>query len=86
MSGRAEASIWRRLFVEHPDAVRESYREHAGVAARIGGRLLGMGAACLCHALVPGLFPDTASRGVSKLAAELQRRRCCAEETWPSAL
>lgn len=73
-------STWNRFFADHPASVRESYAEHFLAASRFGLRLLSMAGACLCHAVVPGVFEDTASKGVAKLADELTRRRCCHAE------
>ena len=75
MTACEEPKLWRRLFSDHPASLKESYWQHSRVAWRTGIRLLGMGIACLCHAVVPGLFEDTASRGVSRLAGEMSSRR-----------
>lgn len=80
MSMATDSAVWRRLFADHPAAVRESYWQHLLAAFRIGTRLIGMGAACLCHAVVPGLFESTASRGVTQLAREMSKRLCCEPE------
>lgn len=80
MNTSSQSTVLRRLFADHPAAVRETYFEHFRAAARIGIRLLGMSLACLCHAIVPGVFEDTASRGVIALGGELSRRRCCDPE------
>lgn len=73
-------SMWNRYFAEHPAAVRESYLEHFLAASKIGLQLLSMAFACLCHALVPGLFETSASRGILRLAGDISRRRCCYSE------
>ena len=73
-------SVWRRLFEDHLAAVREGYIEHFLAAGRFGSRLLIIAGACLCHAIIPGVFEDTASKGVKTLADELTRRRCCDPE------
>jgi len=75
MSVGAEPNVWRRLFSDHPASLHESYWQHSRAAWRTGIRLFGMGAACLCHAVVPGVFKDTASQGVSRLAGEMSERR-----------
>ena len=80
MSMSADSTAWQRLFADHPASVRESYGQHLLAACRIGMRLFEMGAACLCHAVVPGVFEDTASRGVTQLAGEMSQRRCCAAD------
>lgn len=77
MNASADSTVWRRLFADHPAAVRESYPQHFLAACRMGIRLLGMALACICHAVIPGVFEATASRGVKKLASEMARRRCC---------
>lgn len=64
-----------RMFVDHPRAVGESYVAHARVASRFGLTLIGAGAACLIHALVPGLFHSTGSRAVERLWEEMAARR-----------
>ena len=75
MRAGAEGSLWRRLFADHPSSVRESYCQHFLAASRFGFRLVGMGIACLCHAVVPAVFEDVASQGVSELAGEMAQRR-----------
>ena len=75
MSTDTPSTAWQRLFSDHPASVRESYREHFYAAGNMGLRLVAMGCACLCHAFVPGLFEDTASRGVAELADRMSRRR-----------
>ena len=48
------------------------YRAHRRRAWRIGARLSVAGAACLVHAVLPGLFRDKASKTIEDLNAELQ--------------
>jgi hypothetical protein len=64
----------RKLFLEHPQEVGESYGEHLKVASEIGFTLVGAGIACLIHGLVPGLFKSTGSQTVRTLH---QRLSCC---------
>ena len=71
----------RALFLDHPNAVGESYGEHFFKASRFGIVLMRTGAACLLHAVVPALHQDTASRTVSTLANDLSSRRRIAFET-----
>ncbi|MBB3691625.1 DUF6356 family protein [Sphingomonas sp. BK580] len=63
------------MFVDHPRAAGESYVAHARVASRFGLSLIGAGAACLIHALVPGLFRSTGSSTVERLCEEMAARR-----------
>ncbi|WP_422631616.1 DUF6356 family protein, partial [Pseudomonas proteolytica] len=44
--------MFRRLFLDHPASVGESYAEHFGVASRFGVTLIGGGLGCLVHAVV----------------------------------
>ena len=55
----------RRLFVEHPASVNETYLEHMGVATSFGSRMIVAGVACMIHGLLPFLFLTTGSRTVT---------------------
>ncbi|MGI8841985.1 MAG: DUF6356 family protein [Caulobacteraceae bacterium] len=59
--------MFRRLFVDHPASMGESYLEHQGVALSFAGRLAAAAGACAIHALIPGLFVTAASRAVGEL-------------------
>jgi hypothetical protein len=48
------------VFLSHPQAVNESYTEHAGVAFRYAARLFVASCAALVHAIVPALCKTTA--------------------------
>lgn len=61
----------RRLFLDHPESVNESYGEHARVAAGFGAAMLVGAMACFAHALVPALFKRTGSGTVKRLHARL---------------
>lgn len=67
----------RRLFLDHPHDLGESYFEHQRVALSFALRLLGASLACVVHALVPGLCVSTGSRAVADLNERLvvNRRR-----------
>lgn len=79
---RASETMLDRLFLKHPRAAGESYAAHLIAAWAIGARLIGYGAACLVHGLLPSVFTTTGSDGIRKLNDELQtrRRRCDAWE------
>ena len=64
----------RRLFVEHPQSVGESYGEHFSVASWYGVRLLGAGLACMVHALLPFLFVRTGSATIERLHGHMTGR------------
>ncbi|MDX2142354.1 MAG: DUF6356 family protein [Rhodospirillaceae bacterium] len=64
----------RRLFLEHPSSVGESYGRHAQFAALTGLRMISGGLACVAHGLFPFLFVKTASRCIRELHASLDTR------------
>jgi hypothetical protein len=63
----AEGSVFKRLFLDHPQSVGESYLEHQRHAVGLGLSLLAAALACLVHAVVPGLFVRTGSETVTRL-------------------
>ncbi|WP_404713158.1 DUF6356 family protein [Sphingomonas sp. MMS24-J13] len=63
----------RRIFLDHPASVDETYREHMRVAAGFGTAMLLGAIACFTHALVPALFKRTGSTTVKRLHAKLTR-------------
>lgn len=64
-----------RIFLSHPRSVGESYAEHAGVAGRFGATMVIGGLACMIHAVIPAVFPRTASDRVKKLYAQMIARQ-----------
>ena len=58
----------------HLDAVDESYPEHFREALGISLRLAAASAACVLHAIVPGVCTRTASRRVARVHAHLTSR------------
>lgn len=75
----------RRLFIDHPRSLGMSWAQHGTGAFRIGARMIGAGAACMIHAIVPALFTETAGRTISDLHADMLRRRKQAADpsSWP---
>ncbi len=67
--------MFRRLFLDHPAEVGESYSQHFGVAMRFGTAMIGGGLAAVAHALCPALFKQSASRIVLRLHAQLAANR-----------
>ncbi len=65
----------RRLFVEHPASVNETYLEHMGVATSFGSRMIVAGVACMIHGLLPFLFLTTGSRTVTELQERMVTHR-----------
>jgi hypothetical protein len=57
----------RRLFVDHPASVGETYRQHLCAATWFAGQMILGAAACLIHALLPFLFVRTGSRIIARL-------------------
>lgn len=64
----------RRLFLEHPESLGESYGAHFRTALGVSGALLGAGAACLVHAFLPAAFQTTGSRTIRRLDERLRGR------------
>ena len=77
-----EEEVLGRLFTDHPHSLGMSWAGHATGAVRIGASMIGAGAACLVHAVVPGLFTETAGRTVIRLHDYMQKRRSAAPD-WP---
>jgi hypothetical protein len=64
----------KRVFLEHPTAVGETYLTHGQFAARLGIRLIYAGAAALVHAIFPFLLKATASRTINQIHATIMHR------------
>jgi hypothetical protein len=73
-----------RLFLEHPRSLGMSWAGHGIGAVVIGGKLFGAGLACLVHAVVPGVFTQTAGKTVTQMYDHMTRRRAGASnpEAW----
>jgi hypothetical protein len=67
--------MFRRLFLDHPSSVGESYGKHAGFAMGVGLRMVGGGLACMLHGLLPFLFVKTGSKCISDLNECLRVRK-----------
>jgi hypothetical protein len=74
-----------RLFREHPRSLGMSWISHGVGALAIGGRLIGAGMACLIHALIPGVFTQTAGKTVIRMHDHMMSRKAGAAnpESWP---
>ena len=64
-----------RLFRDHPRSLGMSWASHGAGAVAIGARMIGAGAACIVHAVVPALFTETAGRTVAGLHDQMIRRK-----------
>jgi Family of unknown function (DUF6356) len=65
----------RKIFIDHPETVGESYGEHLAHASGFGFAMLAGGLACLCHAVIPASFERTGSRIISGLHDRMVRNR-----------
>ena len=74
-----------RLFWDHPKTLGMSWAEHGAGAVVIGARMVGAGLACVVHAIVPGLFTETAGRTVISLHEHMMQRKAGAANpnAWP---
>ena len=72
-------------FLDHPRSLGMSWARHGGGALRIGARMIGAGLACIVHAVVPGLFTETAGRTVDALHRQMTHRKAGAANpnAWP---
>ena len=59
--------MFRRLFIDHPKSVDESYWEHFGVASKFGVTMIWGGMCALVHAVVPGWCITTGSDTIIRL-------------------
>jgi hypothetical protein len=62
-----------------------SWASHGAGAIAIGVRMIGAGAACIVHALVPALFTETAGRTVVDLHQHMTKRKAGSANpnSWP---
>lgn len=63
--------MFRRLFLDHPASVDESYGEHFRVAAGFGMSLLVGALGAFVHALIPAFCVKTGSNTVKTLHKRL---------------
>lgn len=64
----------RRIFIEHPQSVDESYFEHMAFAMKFAALLALAAGAALIHAFIPAACEKTASRITAKLYARTHNR------------
>ncbi|WP_380781466.1 DUF6356 family protein [Sphingomonas sp. R86520] len=67
--------MFRRLFLDHPTTVGESYAEHFGVAGRFGMTMIVGGLGALVHAFVPALCKTRGSDTVAELHRQMVLKR-----------
>ncbi len=71
--------MFRRLFLDHPATVGESYVEHFGVAGRFGMTMIKGGLGALVHAFVPSLCKTRGSDTVAELHRQMVLKRGAVE-------
>ncbi|WP_306253073.1 DUF6356 family protein [Parvularcula sp. IMCC14364] len=71
----------KKVFLEHPKTVNESYTEHLGNASRFGFSMIFAGFACVIHGLIPCLFKNTGSKMISELHHDMVTHRTAAKKT-----
>lgn len=62
-----ETCMFRRLFLDHPASVDETYLQHMAMAGSFGWAMLRASGACFVHALVPALCEKTGSGIIRQL-------------------
>jgi Family of unknown function (DUF6356) len=65
----------RRIFLDHPKTVGESYWEHFGVATGFGGAMIVGGVKAVLHGFFPNVFQTAGSDTVRNLHAILVEKR-----------
>jgi hypothetical protein len=73
------------IFTHHPRSLGMSWASHGAGAVKIGAELIGAGAACIVHAIVPVWFTETAGRTVLRLHDVMVKRKAGAKNPneWP---
>jgi hypothetical protein len=77
--------MFRRLFLDHPASVGESYAEHFGVATRFGAIMIGAGVAAVLHGVLPFAFKTTGSRTIVRLHREIAAKRAATAQATEQA-
>ena len=67
--------MFKRLFIDHPKTVDESYLEHLQFAGAFGVTMIRGGVCALVHALVPGWCVTTGSNTVKRLNHIMTKQR-----------
>jgi hypothetical protein len=73
--------MFKRLFLDHPRSIGETYFEHQRNALGYAVSMLAGGIACLLHGLIPGTFVTTGSRTVRKLYNQMLLRATNSERS-----
>ena len=83
--GSERTGVVHRLFVDHPRSLGMSWAGHGAGAIKIGAELIGAGCACIVHAVVPGIFTQTAGTTVTRMHDHMMKRKAGASnpDNWP---
>jgi hypothetical protein len=83
--GPERTGVVHRLFVDHPRSLGMSWAGHGAGAIKIGAELIGAGCACIVHAVVPGIFTQTAGKTVTRMHDHMMKRKAGASnpDNWP---
>ena len=60
-------ALFRKLFIDHPASVGESYIEHLITASGFGTKMVLAGAACVIHDFLPAIFRNRGSDAICVL-------------------
>lgn len=63
--------MFKRLFIDHPKSVNETYRQHFFTSMRFSTKLFKAAIACFIHALVPSLCIKTGSKTITELHVKM---------------
>ena len=79
--------MFKRLFIDHPRTVDESYLEHFEFAGSFGVTMIRGGICALVHALVPGWCVTSGSDTVRRLNhIMIEQRRAKGQPAVPSTI
>ena len=67
--------MFKRLFIDHPRSVGESYLQHFAVASSFGATMIFAGFCALVHAVVPGWCITTGSDTIARLNRRMVEQR-----------
>ena len=65
----------KKMFIDHPASVGETYFKHAGRAIIMGFRMLEAGLVAFIHAIIPGFFTTKAGDIAIEVAEEISELR-----------
>jgi hypothetical protein len=68
-------SLFRSLFIEHPESVDETYAQHFFSALSFGTKMVIAGIACMVHGLLPAVFVTRGSDTISALHERMVVKR-----------